>query len=64
MHYTIKPISGAPGCYMGGGLAPFYNALGICIAILKKEGCCSETIYLADESLKPFAKIDDVGIGG
>jgi hypothetical protein len=64
MHYSTKPLIGAPGCYMGGGLSPFYNALGICIAVLKKEGCCPETIYLADSSLKPFARIDGVGIGG
>ena len=64
MHYTTKPISGLPGCYIGGGLSPFCNALGICIAILKKEGCCPDTIYLANEHLKTFAKIDDNGIGG
>lgn len=62
MHYTTKPISGVPGCYIGGGLPPFSNALGICIAILKKEGCCPETVYLVDEFQKPFAKISDLGI--
>lgn len=64
MHYTTKPMSGLPGCYIGGGLSPFNNALGICIAILKQEGCCPEPIYLANEHLKTFAKIDDTGIGG
>ena len=65
LHYTTKFTRGTPGCYMGGGLSPFYNALGICIAVLKKEDCCiHETIYLAGENLKPFAKIDDAGIGG
>jgi hypothetical protein len=66
VHYSIKPImiGGARGLCIGGALSPFNNALGICMAILIKEGCCTDTVFLVNEQYETFAKIDDTGIGG